>query len=123
LALVGCTTTDDHPTGTIEQKYAASGRQAVMVALSSQCCDHRGTRYDLYYPTDLAAGSPHPVVTWGNGTGGGLKRRRVLSASLGVMGVRGYRDEGSIHWRRHDDFGRGEFHAEREQRPQQRLFP
>jgi len=25
LALVGCTTTDDYPTGTIEQKYAAPG--------------------------------------------------------------------------------------------------
>ena len=70
LALVGCTTTDDHATGTIEQKYAALGPQAVTVALSSQCCDHRGNRYDLYYPTDLAAGSPHPVITWGNGTGG-----------------------------------------------------
>jgi len=70
LALVGCTTTDDHATGTIEQKYAAPGPQAVTVGLSSQCCDHRGNRYDLYYPTSLAPGSPHPVITWGNGTGG-----------------------------------------------------
>jgi len=70
LALVGCTTTDDRPTGAIEQRYAAPGPQAVTVALSSQCCDHRGNRYDLYYPTNLVAGSPHPVITWGNGTGG-----------------------------------------------------
>src|SRR5690349_18691918 len=70
VAFFGCTTTDDHATGAIEQKYAAPGPQAVTVAPSSQCCDHRGNRYDLYYPTNLAAGAPHPIVTWGNGTGG-----------------------------------------------------
>jgi hypothetical protein len=70
LALFGCTTTDDHATGAIEQKYAAPGPQPVTVAPSSQCCDHRGNRYDLYYPTNLAAGAPHPILTWGNGTGG-----------------------------------------------------
>jgi hypothetical protein len=70
FAVFGCTATDDHATGVIEQKYAAAGPQAVTVALGSQCCDHRGNRYDLYYPTNLAAGAPHPIITWGNGTGG-----------------------------------------------------
>ena len=70
LALVGCGATDDHATGAIEKKYAAPGSQAVTVALSYKCCDRRGNRYDLYYPTNLAAGAPHPILTWGNGTGG-----------------------------------------------------
>src|SRR6516162_5920776 len=70
LALFGCTTTDDHATSAIEQKYAAPGPHAVTVAPSSQCCDHRGNWYDLYYPANLAAGAPHPILTWGNGTGG-----------------------------------------------------
>jgi hypothetical protein len=70
LALAGCVATDDHATGVIEIKYAAPGPQAVTVALSSQPCDHRGNRCDLYYPTNLAVGSPHPIITWGNGTGG-----------------------------------------------------
>jgi hypothetical protein len=68
FALFACTATDDHATGTIEQKYAASGPQAVTVVLNSACCDHRGNRYDLYYPTNLVAGTPHPIITWGNGT-------------------------------------------------------
>jgi hypothetical protein len=69
-AVAACTTNDDHPTGAIEKKYAADGGQAVTVALSSQCCDRRANRFDLYYPTNLAAGTPHPIITWGNGTGG-----------------------------------------------------
>jgi hypothetical protein len=68
--ITACTTIDDHPTGTIEKKYAADGPQAVTVALSSQCCDRRGNRFDLYYPSNPAAGAPHPIITWGNGTGG-----------------------------------------------------
>jgi hypothetical protein len=69
LALVGCRATDDYPTGSIEKKYPAPGPHAVTVALSYKCCDHRGNRYDLYYPANLAAGSPHPIITWGNSTG------------------------------------------------------
>ena len=68
FVLFGCTLPDDHATGAIEIKYAAPGPQAVTVAPSSQCCDHRGNRYDLYYPTNLAAGVPHPVIAWANGT-------------------------------------------------------
>jgi hypothetical protein len=68
--LASCTPTDDHATGAIEKKYAAHGPQVVTVAVSPQPCDHRGNRCDLYYPTNLAAGIPHPIITWGNGTGG-----------------------------------------------------
>ena len=70
LTLLGCTRTDDHATGAIEKKYAAFGPQNVTEAVTSKPCDHRGNRCDLYYPTNLAAGIPHPIITWGNGTGG-----------------------------------------------------
>jgi hypothetical protein len=70
LLLASCGKIDDHPTGAIEKKYAAPGSQAVTVALSPKPCDHRGNQCDLYYPTNLAASSPHPIITWGNGTGG-----------------------------------------------------
>jgi hypothetical protein len=69
LALAGCTT-DDHATGVIEKKYAAPGPHSVTVSRTTQPCDHRGNQCDLYYPTDLAVGVPHPIITWGNGTGG-----------------------------------------------------
>ncbi|MBV9016035.1 MAG: hypothetical protein JO058_10300 [Alphaproteobacteria bacterium] len=65
--LFGCTLLDDHPTGAIEVKYAAPGPQAVTIAPSSQCCDHRGNSYDLYYPTNLT-GAPHALIAWANGT-------------------------------------------------------
>jgi hypothetical protein len=68
--LVGCPGPDDHATGVIEEKYAAPGPQAVTVAPSSQCCDRRGNHFDLYYPTNVALSAPHPIITWGNGTGG-----------------------------------------------------
>ena len=70
LSLASCGKIDDHPTGAIEKKYAAPGSQAVTVALSPKPCDHRGNQCDLYYPTNLAASSAHPIITWGNGTGG-----------------------------------------------------
>jgi hypothetical protein len=58
----------------------------VTVALIYKCCDHRGYRYDLYYPTNLAAGSPHPIITWGNGTGG-VSSGASSSASWGFVVV------------------------------------
>ncbi|MBV8136381.1 MAG: hypothetical protein JO121_12245, partial [Deltaproteobacteria bacterium] len=69
LALAGCTT-DDHATGVIEKKYAAPGPHDVTVARTTQPCDHRGNQCDQYYPTELSVGAPHPIITWGNGTGG-----------------------------------------------------
>ena len=77
LALAGCAVFNDSPTGTIEQKYAAWGPagQAVTVGITppppqGAPCDHLGNQCDLYYPTNLAVGAPHPIITWGNGTGG-----------------------------------------------------
>lgn len=70
IAFASCTKTDDHPTGVIERKYAAPGPQHVTEAITSQPCDHRANRCDLYYPANLAAGAPHPIITWGNGTSG-----------------------------------------------------
>jgi hypothetical protein len=67
LPLFGCAA-DDHATGAIEQRYAAPGPEAVTVGLSSQCCDHRGNRYDLYYPSNLSGSRKYAVITWGNGT-------------------------------------------------------
>src|SRR5258707_4095622 len=51
------------PTGTIEKKYYATGPWAVTTRSDNG--------YDFYYPTDLGAnGFLHPIITWGNGTGG-----------------------------------------------------
>ena len=86
LALVACKATDDHPTGAIEKKYAAPGPQAVTVILHYKCCDHRGNGYDVYYPTNLDAGSPHKIITWGNGTGGVSSNVRYLLRHLASWG-------------------------------------
>ncbi len=68
ISLGACT--PDLPTGTIEKKFYATGPWAVTVAAGAGCCDSKGNRYDLYYPTDLGAnGFLHPIITWGNGTG------------------------------------------------------
>ncbi|HKI10654.1 MAG TPA: hypothetical protein VKA02_00975 [Candidatus Acidoferrum sp.] len=57
------------PTGTIEQKYYASGPWAVTVSLGGACCDSAGNKFDLYLPTPLGAnGFKHPILTWANGT-------------------------------------------------------
>jgi hypothetical protein len=51
------------PTGTIEKKYYATGPWAVTTRSDNG--------YDFYYPTDLGAnGFLHPIIPWGNGTGG-----------------------------------------------------
>jgi hypothetical protein len=61
----------NHPTGTIEQKYAATGVWAVTTSPGGACCDSLGNAFDLYYPTNLGAnGFKHPILTWGNGTNG-----------------------------------------------------
>jgi hypothetical protein len=61
----------NHPTGTIEQKYAATGVWAVTTIPGGACCDSLGNPFDLYYPTNLGAnGFKHPILTWGNGTNG-----------------------------------------------------
>ena len=51
------------PTGAIEKKYYATGPWAVTTRSDNG--------YDFYYPTDIGAnGFLHPIITWGNGTGG-----------------------------------------------------
>jgi len=61
----------NHPTGTIEQKFAATGVWAVTASPGGACCDSLGNAFDLYYPTNLGAnGFKHPILTWGNGTNG-----------------------------------------------------
>ena len=69
VPLAGCGP-DDHATGVIEKKYGAAGPWAVTKVLDTKCCDSRGNSYDIYYPTNLAGISHHPIITWGNGTGG-----------------------------------------------------
>ena len=61
----------NYPTGTIEKKYYAPGSWAVTVQSGGACCDSKGNKYDLYYPTTLGAGGfKHPILTWGNGSFG-----------------------------------------------------
>ncbi len=111
LTLLGCTRTDDHATGAIEKKYAAFGPQNVTEAVTSKPCDHRGNRCDLYYPTNLAAGIPHPIITWGNGTGGVSSGVLYFLRHLASFRLRDRSDERSVHRRRNNDFGCGELHG------------
>ena len=62
----------NRPTGTIEKKYYAPGPWApITVSTGVYCCDSQNHKFDLYYPTNLGAnGFLHPIITWGNGTGG-----------------------------------------------------
>jgi hypothetical protein len=61
----------NHPTGTIERRFAATGVWAVTTSPGGACCDSLGNAFDLYYPTNLGAnGFKHPILTWGNGTNG-----------------------------------------------------
>ena len=70
LMLAACAHIDD-PTGRIERDYYADGPWHVTVQLAAPCCAANGFATDLYYPTNLGAGGfKHPIVTWGNGTGG-----------------------------------------------------
>ena len=70
FALAGCAHIDD-PTGAIERKYFAGGPWQVTVQIAAACCAANGFASDLYYPMNLGANNfKHPVVTWGNGTGG-----------------------------------------------------
>ena len=46
----------------IESAFAAAGPAAVAGTTV-------GSTYQIFYPADLATGSPRPIVTWGNGTG------------------------------------------------------
>jgi hypothetical protein len=43
------------PTGTIELKYYAAGPWAVTVKTEGACCDSKGNKFELYYPTNLGA--------------------------------------------------------------------
>lgn len=66
----------NQPTGAIEKKYYAPGPWGVTVELNSgkYCCDSQYHQFDLIYPTNLGAnGFSHPIITWGNGTGGNVK--------------------------------------------------
>jgi hypothetical protein len=70
--MVACPThPPNYPTGAIELKYYASGPWAVTVQTGGGCCDSKGNKFDLYYPTNLGAnGFLHPILTWGNGSFG-----------------------------------------------------
>ena len=46
----------NYPTGTIEQKYYATGSWSVTVKTGGACCDSLNNQFDLYYPTNLGAG-------------------------------------------------------------------
>lgn len=70
--LIACPNqTPNYPTKPIELKYYAQGSWAVTVARGAACCDSKGNKFDLYYPTNLGAnGFMHPILTWGNGSFG-----------------------------------------------------
>jgi hypothetical protein len=60
----------NYPTGTIELKYYAKGSWQV-APVGHACCDSKGNKFDLYYPSPLGAnGFHHPILTWGNGSFG-----------------------------------------------------
>jgi hypothetical protein len=68
VALVACNP-PNYPTLPIELKYYANGPWAVTVAIGSQCCDSKGDKFDLYYPSSLTTPpGGFPILTWGNGT-------------------------------------------------------
>lgn len=76
VACKKCSSSSDRPTGAIEKKYYAQGSWEVTDDLGSQkyCCDSQNNHFDLIYPTNLGAGGfSHPIITWGNGTGGNAK--------------------------------------------------
>lgn len=65
--MVGSWGTPSAAASTIETTYKATGSWAVSTATVST----PSGSYVLYYPTNLGAGGvDHPILTWGNGTGG-----------------------------------------------------
>jgi Cutinase len=56
------------PTGTIEQKYYASGPYRVLNDTTETACDSLGNKCTIYYPDPASATFKFPIVTWGNGT-------------------------------------------------------
>jgi len=86
VILVSCAGLN-HPTGTIEQKYAAAGVWAVTTRPGGACCDSLGNAFDLYYPTNLGAnGFKHPILTWGNGTNGAPSHYARLLSHMASWG-------------------------------------
>src|SRR6266436_3652514 len=81
----------NHPTGTLEQRYAAPGVWAVTTSPGGACCDSLGNAFDLFYPTNLGAnGFKHPILAWGNGTNGApghYAKFRTQMASWGFVVV------------------------------------
>jgi hypothetical protein len=70
MMLTGCAHSDD-PTGAIERKYFADGLSQPVIAVPVTCFVPSGFAIDMYYQADLATSNAlHPIVTWGNGTGG-----------------------------------------------------
>jgi len=60
--------TPNAPTLPIEQKFYAPGPFAVTSAMGIGCCDSTGSKFDVWYPTDLGRDDErHPVVTFGSG--------------------------------------------------------
>jgi pimeloyl-ACP methyl ester carboxylesterase len=49
----------------VEAVYAARGPHAIATSATT---DGDGRAFELVFPADLAAGAPHPIVTWGNGS-------------------------------------------------------
>ncbi|HTT32456.1 MAG TPA: hypothetical protein VMH48_02540 [Methylomirabilota bacterium] len=59
----------NYPTKPIELKYYANGPYAVTVIIGWNCCDSKGNKFDIYYPSSLSPGpGGFPILTWGNGT-------------------------------------------------------
>ena len=57
------------PTLPIEQKYYAPGPWSVTSASAFGCCDSSGSKFDVWYPTDLdRSGTRFPIITWGDGS-------------------------------------------------------
>ncbi|MBU1516808.1 MAG: alpha/beta hydrolase [Alphaproteobacteria bacterium] len=57
------------PGGPIEAKYEKPGPMRVAKLMTRGPCDRRGNACEIFYPADLGPeGTPHPVITWANGT-------------------------------------------------------
>lgn len=72
------------PLGTaVEQRYEQPGPARVTARTITDPVS--GGTFALYYPSDLA-GTEHPVVTWGNGTGAGPQNYDTLLRHLASWG-------------------------------------
>lgn len=59
------------PDGPIEARYSETGPWSVVFEPEVACCDSAGNAYDVVRPRHLGvAGMTHPIITWGNGSGG-----------------------------------------------------